>query len=198
MSEKKGGGPGCLKIGLGVGCVAPVVFIIGVIVVIVVIVALVQQGQQSATEEAIDRNGGYGTVEKPIPVGTWAKFERGQIRATRLVRPADAMVEKFNSFNDEAPSGAEYVLVWFELKCGEEKCTPSIDLDLRLEDENGKAWKEPWVLVLDDDFDNQEALEGASIEGWQGFEFPVDEAIVAIKVKWGNETLYLAAPEPEK
>jgi hypothetical protein len=192
MGEKKG--PGCLKIGLGVGCVAPIAFCIGVIVIIMIVVALVQQGKKTATEDAIKHNNDRGAFETPID--GWADFEKGNIRATSLIRPADDMIEFFNQFNDESPTGADYVLVWFEMECESDKCNPGL-LDLRLMDAEEKEWGEPWLLLLEDDFDSEEALRGNTIGGWQGFEFPTGETIQTIKVEWSAETLHLAVPQAE-
>lgn len=189
---KQKGGPGCFKIGLGVGCVAPAAFCVGLVVIAVIVMALVQAGEKSATEEAVKRNNGFGSFEKPISVQQWAVFEKGTVRATRLIRQADQMVEEFNTFNPNPPAGADYALVWFELQCNVERCDPDL-LDLRLMDSQEKAWGEPWVLVLDSDFDKA-ALRGATTAGWQGFQFPVGETVRTIKIEWGSETLHVEPP----
>ncbi len=195
IEVKQKGGPGCLKIGLGVGCIAPAAFCAGLIIIAVIIAALVQAGKKSVTEEAIKRNGGLGSSEKPIAAQDWAEFKEGRVRATRLIRNADQMIEGFNSFNPDPPVGADYVLVWFELECHADKCNPGL-LDLRLMDSQKKAWGEPWVLVLDPDFET-DALRGATTSGWQGFQFPINETIQTIKIEWTNETLYIQPPPAE-
>jgi hypothetical protein len=98
-------------------------------------------------------------------------------------------------FNPDPPEGADYVLVWFELECHAKKCNPGL-LDLRLMDTQEKAWKEPWVLVLDPDFET-DAVRGATTSGWQGFQFPINETIQTIKIEWGNETLHVQPPAVE-
>ena len=195
-AKQKNGGPGCFKISLGVGCIAPAAFCSGLIVIAVIIAFLVQAGKESATEDAIKRNNDFGSFEKPIVAMEWAQFEKGNVRATRIIRPADEMIESFNMFNDESPTGADYVLVWFELECQSDKCNPRL-LDLRLMDAQEKAWGEPWVLVLENDLDSEEALRDASISGWQGFEFPTGEKIQTIKIEWGSETLHVVPPDAE-
>jgi len=190
---KQKGGPGCLKLSLSFGCGGPLFFCAGIVGIVIVLAVLVQAGKESATEKAIERNNGYGSFEKPISEQRWADFENGNVRVTRIIRPADAMIEDFNQFNDDAPAGAEYVLAWFELKCEADECRPRA-LDLRLMDKNEKAWGEPWILVLDDDFDSNKALRGATIAGWQGFAFPKNEEVQTIKIEWNNETLHIKPP----
>ena len=194
-AEKKGRGPGCFKIGLGVGCVAPAAFCGAVIVVIIIVAALIQANKESATEDAIKRNGGLGSFEKPIAVEGWAVFDKGKVRAMRLVRPATDMVEEFNMFNPDPPLGADYVLVWFDLECQIDKCNPGA-LSLHLTDGQKKDWGEPWLLVLDSDFET-DAVRGATTSGWQGFQFPTGEPIQTIKIEWGAETLQVQPPTAE-
>jgi hypothetical protein len=190
----KGGGPGVLKIGLGVGCVGPLALCIGLIVIVVIVAALIQAGEEAATEEAVERNNGRGTLDEPIAAGNWMDFEDGDVRVTRIVRPANEEVEEMNFLNDDPTSGTEYVLVWFEMKCGEDKCNPPIDTDLHLMDSDGTAWKEPLFIALDDDLDHEEAIRGGTMAGWQAFEFPTREPIRTIRVKWGSETLHVEPP----
>ncbi len=192
-AKKERRGPGCLGIGLSIGCVAPAAFCVGLIIIAAVVAAVIQSNKENATEKAVERNGGLGTFEAPIPAGTWADFKNGDVRATRIVRPANTMVEEFNQFNADAPQGADYVLVWFELTCQIDMCHPST-LDIRLMDAAGGDWGEPWVLVLDDDFDHNDAVRNGTIQGWQAFEFPTGEPISTIKIEWGSETLHLAPP----
>lgn len=190
-------GPGCLKYALSFGCGVPMAFCGGLILVALVIAYLVNQGEEAATKDAIERNNGRGIIEQPIASGEWAKFEDGQLRSTRLIRPADEMIEDFNTFNDESPEGADYVLVWFEVKCEADRCQPSVDLKLRLVDDAGKEWSEPLFIVLREDLDSQEAVRNGSMAGWQVFEFPSGEDIQSIWMKWDTETLYQIPPTPE-
>ena len=192
--QREKSGPGCLKLGFSVGCIAPALFCVGLIVLVVVIVALVQQGEEKATKDAVDRNEGRGTLEEPIATGEWMIFEEGKVRATRLVRPANSVVEEMNMFNDDPPQGTEYVLVWFEIACEKDECHPSIDTDLHLIDTEDEDWEEPLFLVLEDDLDDARAIKGAQIAGWQAFEFPEQRAIQTIRVKWGSEILHTIPP----
>ncbi|HML25039.1 MAG TPA: hypothetical protein PKD09_25520 [Aggregatilinea sp.] len=186
--------PGCLGISLGVGCGAPLFFCIGLIVIVAVIAAVIQSQKEDATEKIVDANAGHGTLENPIPVGQWAAFTGGQVTAQRIVRPATEMVEGFNQFNSNPATGAEYVLLWFDLRCTEDRCVPRVDLKIRLVDSAGKQWGEPTIVMLDDDFDDTDAVSGAAIGGWQAFEYPSNEPIQAIWIEWGDETLYLLPP----
>lgn len=193
-SKRERGGPGCLKIGLGVGCVAPVLFLIGVIVIVVVIASLVQAGQKKATEDAVSANAGRGTLDNPVEAGQWMIFDSGKVRVTKLVRPADATIKDMNMFNDEPAAGTEYTLVWYEVACGKDKCNARWDLDLALVDVDQKTWEEEPFIVLDSDLDGQDAIEGGIMSGWQAFQVAKDKDIQALKVKFDLVTLYAAVP----
>lgn len=197
MAESPQKGSGCFRI-LGLSCGVPFLGCLGmiaaVIVVIVVVAVLASAGQEAATDDAVAANAGRGLVNDPIPTGAWMTFKGGRVRAARMIRPANAEVERMNMFNDDAPVGADYVLVWFEVECQQAKCNPAVDLSLHLIDDAGKGWGEPLFLALEDDLDGAEALRGSSIAGWQGFEYPEDEPITAVRVRWGAETLHTAAP----
>lgn len=185
---------------LGLSCGVPFLGCLGIIAaVIVVVIALALMagaGQNAATDQAIVANAGRGLVDNPIPAGDWLTFKGGRVRATRMIRPANAEVERMNMFNDDAPVGADYILIWFELECQQAKCNPAADLSLHLIDPTGKAWGEPFFLVLTENLDGAEALRGRTIAGWQGFEYPEDEPIGAVRVRWGAETLHTGAPAP--
>jgi hypothetical protein len=188
---------GCLQIA-GLSCTLPMIGCAALVVcslaTVVIIALLVGVGRKRATEEAIERNGGYGALESPIPANTWAQFNDGSVMAVRLVRPATSMVEGFSTLNEAPPAGADYVLVWLSIYCDKDKCDPPRDTDIHLIDAAGAHWKEPPLLILDDDLDHQEAVRGATVEGWQAFEFPTGGQIQTIRVKWGPETLHLAPP----
>lgn len=183
---------------LGLSCGVPFLGCLGLIaagvVVVIVIAVLASAGQEAATDEAVAQNEGKGAIDNPISAGDWMAFKGGRVRAVRMMRPADDEVERMNMFNDEAAVGADYVLIWFEVECQQAKCNPNVDLDIRLIDETGKAWPEPFMLVLTDNLDSAEALTGSKIEGWQGFEFPSGKPIEAIRVEWGAATLHSEAP----
>jgi SH3-like domain-containing protein len=125
-----------------------------------------------------------GSQRSPYPANTWLDFPNGQVRATRIERPANATVDQFSIINDAPPVGAEYVLIWFEVKCEASLCEAFKDLDIRLIDSNGQAWPESWWLVLNPDLDSMEAVQGYMMEGWQVFEFPIGESIQSIQVQW--------------
>lgn len=190
-------GPGCLRL-LGLSLTLPVVGCIGLAICAVVlcggVLVLIGAGEKAATEQAVQRNGGLGTLDEPIPARTWARFKDGNVLAVRTVRPANAMIEGFSAFNRPAAAGADYVLVWFQFQCQKDKCIPWVDTDLYLVAPDGKSWDEIAFLDLDDHLDTKEALKGAVIEGWQAFEFPSGSAVRAVRVKWGAETLYLQLP----
>ncbi|MBN1201453.1 MAG: hypothetical protein JXJ20_06320 [Anaerolineae bacterium] len=191
-------GPGCLKwlFGgiFGLGCGVPIAFCGGIILLIIIVAALIQQGEKAATNEAIDRNDGRGTLEEPIRAGEWAIFEDGEVQSTRMIQPADDVIKEFNRYNSDSSEGAEYVLIWFKIKCNKDRCYPPLDLDLHLVDSDGTKWKEPLFITLDDDLDRKDGVKGSTLEGWQAFEFPTSETIEGISIKWGGETLYQEVP----
>lgn len=197
MSETPQQKTGCFRI-LGLSCGVPFLGCLGiiaaVIAVVVVLALLASAGQEAATDEAVAANAGRGLVNNPLPAGEWMAFKGGRVRAARMIRPANAEVERMNMFNDEAPAGADYVLIWFEVECLQAKCNPTVDLSLHLIDDAGKAWGEPFLLVLTENLDSAEALRGRTIAGWQGFEYPEDEPITAVRARWGAETLHTEAP----
>ncbi len=168
---------GCLVIVLCGGCIA--------------IALLAGAGEEAATKDAIASNGGFGSEDKPIPLQTWAKFDDGDVRATQINENADQAVQRMNTFNSTPPAGSRYILVYFEVNCKKKTCNES-ELDLRLMDDKGEAWGEPFSTVLDPDLGS--AVEGAIMEGWQAFFFPSDREIKTIKVEWLSETLYLTPP----
>ena len=135
----------------------------------------------------------YGTLRNPYASGSWLDFDDGRVRASRIVRPANSMVANFNMFNSTPATGSEYVLVWFEVYCAQQRCSPLGDLDIRLIDSNQQVWGEEWLEVLDPDLDLMEGLQGSTLAGWQLFEFPIGRSIVAIQVKWPKwgDSLYV-------
>jgi hypothetical protein len=136
----------------------------------------------------------YGSLKNPYPSGSWLEFDDGRVRASRIIRPADSMVAGFNMFNSPPAAGAEYVLIWFEAYCGQQKCDPGADLDIRLIDSTQQIWGEKWLEVLEPDLDLMEGLEGSTLAGWQLFEFPIGRGIAAIQVRWPKwgDTLYVS------
>jgi hypothetical protein len=126
----------------------------------------------------------YGSLKNPYPSGSWLEFDDGSVRSSNIVRPADSMVESFNMFNSSPAAGAEYVLIWFEVSCATQKCSPVADLDIRLIDSTQQIWGEQWLEVLDPDLDLMEGLMGSTLAGWQLFEFPIGRGIAAIQISW--------------
>lgn len=194
LKKKRSGGPGCLKIGLGVGCVAPIAALVGVVVIVAIVVSMISAGEEASTKDAVSANDGRGTLDNPISPRQPMVFDAGEVRATRLVRPADAMIEDFNMYNDAPAAGTEYALVWYEVECGEEECDAALDLSFALVDSDGKEWGEELFLVLSNDLDDEEAIRGGVMSGWQVFEIAKGKSIEALKVKFGTATLYAAPP----
>jgi hypothetical protein len=152
---------------------------------------------EQLTNDAVKENAGRGTIDNPIPAGEWMSFKDGKVRATRMIKPASAQIKQMNMYNADPPVGADYVLVWFEFLCEKDRCNPQIDLDFFLIDSSGKQWSEPSFIVLDNNLDTQEALRDYTMKGWQAFEFPSNETVKAIRVKWGlvtGATLHTSPP----
>lgn len=168
------------------------IIIFGVVVaaMCVGLVFLIQAGEEAATNEAVDElNEGRGTQDEPIAAGTFMKFEEGQVRAVRMQRPASISVG-----GDDPPAGAEWVAVWFEVTCEKQECHER-ELDLQLVDTEENEWSEPLIVFVDDFLD--EAVEGATMEGWQVFEVSQTAELELLKVKWGSVTLYQEIPPTE-
>lgn len=180
------GGRGCFKNLL-------ILFVL-LVVVVIGLFALLNPSTETA-EQSAARNAGRGTLDTPIPVNEWMQFKDGQVRATKIIRPANTRVKQMNMFNDDAPAGADYVLVWFEVKCEKDHCRGNIDLDLWLIDDAEKQWGEPTFITLEDNLDSAEALRGSMMAGWQVFEYPTGKEIEAIRIRWSGETLHTEAPK---
>ncbi|MCD4685779.1 MAG: hypothetical protein K8S97_07570 [Anaerolineae bacterium] len=192
-SERRG--PSCLGIGLGIGCVAPALFCGGVLVILLIIAVLINAGQDKAQKDALEANNGRGTLDEPIAAGTWMQFDDGEVRATQLIRPADATIEGFHSGNRDAADGAEYVLVWFDVRCNQAKCNEILHTGFRLVDTDGKEWDEEIIFVLSENLNGQEAIEGGMMAGWQVFEIAQGNAIQAVKVTFEGVSLYCDPPQ---
>jgi hypothetical protein len=169
-----------------VGCVAAVC--IGVI-------ALAIAGQDATDKVAQEANNGMGAQDNPIPFGEWVQFDGAKIRVTEVVRPATAQVQAANSFNDDAPAGAEYVSINAEILCESAKCT-GVEGKFWIVDDTGKEWGEAFV-VNRDDIDSDEAVNGATMQGWSTFEFPVSSELKFLKVGWGSASLFVQPPAGE-
>lgn len=192
MSERRSSGPGCLKISLGIGCIAPAAFCCGLIVIALIIAVVIRAGREQATQEAIERNGGRGAFESPIAASAWMAFKDGQVRATRVIRPAAVSADPFRFGNAAPAAGAEYAVVWFELSCTADKCDPG-SIKLRLTGTDGTEWDEK-ARALVDNFDSNDAVKGGTTSGWQCFEVPTGTALRTIRVEWGAETLHVGVP----
>jgi len=189
----------------GCGCLNAVASLILLAVLIAVVIALTTNNEDGEPAGPVDKISGtqralvtptvqVGTLRNPYPAGTQVQFARGTILIDRMVRPATVMVEDFNQFNEDPAVGAEYVLLWVNLTCGEDRCQPQLDFKIRLVDTNGKEWGEPMLIILEPNLDGQEALRGAALAGWQAFEYPIGEPIQAIWMRWGNQTFYVQPP----
>lgn len=172
--------------------------IIGCIIIACVgMIALFVTGQEAADNLAQEANGGKGDQDNPIEAGQWIIFTGAEIRPVRITRPATDEVERFNQFNEAPAAGADYVLVWFEVKCLATTCDLQTEgSGFWLVDEAGKEWGEPFALVLEDNLDTKEAVQGATAAGWQAFELPTVASIQSIAVRWNGVKLYTLPPEP--
>ena len=97
-------------------------------------------------------------------------------------------------YNDRAAAGAEYVMLRIGVECKTDRCAPRFEVGLGLVDNDGKIWEEIGGLVVDDDLDDKEALDGYTIGGWQVFEYPEDEPIEMIAIIWGEDFQFSRVP----
>lgn len=173
---------------------AILIFIVVMIILCIGLIVIIRAGEKAATDKAIDElNNGRGTQDEPIARGTFMKFNHGQVRATRMIRPATTMVTDMFRVNQPPAAGADWVLVWFEVTCEKQECR-EFELDLQLVDNEGQEWSEPelFELALADKLD--EAIQGATMSGWQAFEVSQSVSLELLKVKWGGVTLYQEIP----
>lgn len=187
--EKKSGG--CLSVfkNLSYASCGIIVLCVAAIVVILVLLGL---AENTATNEAIERNSDYGSADRPIPPLTWGKFKDGDVRITAINLNADEEIRSMSLLNDpDTATGNRYVLVWIEVTCRKQKCN-EIELDFDLIDTTNDDWDEKVLLIRNPDL--EDAVRGATMAGWQAFEFPIDAQIKTIKVKWDLETLHFAPP----
>lgn len=172
----------------GIGCV--VVCVCGTCILGVVLLA---GGERIANQQAIQDNDGYGSEDKPIPVGEYAKFKNGQVRlAETNYFATDRVLNETLLGATSIAAGSRYILLRFDLFCEKQHCDQA-ELDIRVVADDGKLWSEELSLAkYNEDF--PDAVEGAASTGWQVFEFPISHQVRAVRVKWEGVTLYLAAP----
>ncbi len=172
----------------GIGCV--VVCVCGTCIVGVVLLA---GGERVANQQAIQDNGGYGSEDKPIPVGEYAQFKNGQVRlAETNYFATDRVLNETLLGATSIAAGSRYILLRFDLLCEKQQCDQS-ELDIRVMADDGKLWSEELSLAkYNEDF--PDAVEGATSTGWQVFEFPLSHNVKVVRVKWEGVTLYLDAP----
>lgn len=197
VQKEKGGG--CIKTAFGVfagmGAIGIVVAFCLVLVVCgipTLILYSINANEEQATEDAIDRNAGFGSEEKPIPADRPMLFKNGEVRVTRINTDATRTVEQMNSFNSEPAAGSTFVLVYFEITCDKQNCY-EMEFDFRLIDGKSDPWGESTFTVINDDLSGG-AVRGGTLAGWQVFEFPQNLPLEAIKIEWDSETLYVLPP----
>jgi hypothetical protein len=149
------------------------------------IIIAIGAGRQAQTEELIALNGGRGSRENPLPAGGSLNFEAVEVRALRVIRPANDQIFR-------APAvGNEWVLVEWSLTCKVQDCD-GIQLGARLIDVQGQDWGQPIVLELNNHIAGQSAIQGNTARGVMPFEFPAGRGIDLFMVSWaGGPDLYL-------
>lgn len=191
--------PRGLQIFAGLGMVGLVVMACLLIVAcvggMVAGLAISSNDTQSETETLVTQNDGYGTAAQPIPVGTWAKFQQGQVRVTRLDLDATAEVEAMDERNPPPTENHRYVMVYFEVNCKNPTCAEN-ELNLRLVDTTGERWGEPFFVTLEPQLGK--VFEDGRSEGWQVFEVPIERTIESLHVAWFlSESLVFELPTSE-
>ena len=156
-----------------------------------------QDASENSQESLIAINSGRGSQENPILRGTAAQFENFSVLPVSLSRPATQQVRDLTTIYEPPAAGTDYVLMRVRLTCLRTDSTVcrGRDFNIRLVDAAGNEWGEPGIIVPQDWLDTQEAVGGASIEGWQVFEFPQNGAIQSIRM-WTNTegSLYALPP----
>lgn len=172
----------------GIGCA--VVCVCGTCILGVVLIA---GGERAATNQAVEDNAGFGTEDKPIPVGQYAKFEDGQVRIAEAdYNATERVIDETLLGQTSLATGSRYVLIRFDLYCEKQQCDQS-ELDIRVVGQDDKLWTEELSLgKYNEDF--ADAVQGAASTGWQAFEFPTSQNIKQVRIKWDGATLYFAVP----
>ena len=196
MSEEKaknGGGifKSCIGVFLGLGALGMAA--IACVCVIVIGVAVLVASNQEKKQSDIEALNAGGTLDNPVAAGEWLIYDTADIRATEMIRKATPRVMEMNMFNDDPAVGSDYVLVSFEIKCKTGECNMT-GSGFWLIDEFGAAWDEVLFLVIDPDLDGEDALAGATLAGWQAFEFPENGTVEKIRIRWDGASLYTVAP----
>jgi hypothetical protein len=150
--------------------------------------------QNEATQNTIALNNGRGAQNRPIPAGTWAKFDNGQVRILQVEWDATQQVLDDTLLGETSlAAGSKYILMRFEIFCEKQQCDQS-ELDIRLVADDDSRWDEELSLVKYNE-DMPDAVQGAKADGWQAFEFPIEERFVqTVQIKWEGVTLYLTPP----
>lgn len=156
--------------------------------------AIASDDAKLEAENLLTMNDGFGTEVKPIPVGTWAIFQQGEVRVTRLDLDATAEVEAMDERNPSPAADHRYVIAYFEVKC-ETTCAEN-ELNLRLVDSTGERWGEPFFVTLDPQLGK--VFQDGKSEGWQVFEVPIERTLASLQVAWFfSESLVFELPESE-
>lgn len=138
-------------------------------------------------------NNGYGTLDNPIPAGDWGIFNGVKIQILDIRWNAAQVINGYNQFNDPPVAGGEYALVHLNVECTTYTCD-SFGIDLYLVDENGKSWPHQ-SLVLENDLEYLEIVKDFPVDGQLAVEYPKQTPIVALRLRWKKQTLYMALPD---
>lgn len=95
-----------------------------------------------------------GTKSNPYPLNSAGAVRDGRFQVNQLLRNQTATVKAKNQFNEDPPSGGEYVLASVTFYCDlatDKTCTVSL-MDLEIVGKNGKVYNKPFSTVLDNPF----------------------------------------------
>jgi hypothetical protein len=166
--------------------------IVFICVVCVGIVVVIQIAQNAESERVADElNAGFGMQDNPVPADRSIRFDEGEVRVVQVDRDATRAVMDYSVLNDDPATGAVWTAVRFDVFCNKDACRER-ELAFWLVDDQENDYDEASFMLYDNKLDD--AVQGATMTGWQIFEVPAEATLIAAKVRWGGVTLYQQLP----
>ena len=113
----------------------------------------------------------------PAPVGSEITADDMTFKVVEIVRPADKKVKDANTFNSEADTGMEYMLVKVSIVCtkgSDEKCS-WMNYSMKLLGTDGKVQDPAMVAGLDGELENKEFFGGSNLSGYIPYQVSKDD-----------------------
>jgi hypothetical protein len=169
-------------------------FCLCVCLIVLGIILISERGEAQASLPSL--NGGYGDVQNPVPANNVIYFGDFNVLPLYYMRPATDLVRSFNPLNRPTSSGRDYVLVRFRMECLQEKCKGS-QLNIHVIDANGQEWGRPIGILLEENLEGMDFIQGGIVEGWQVFEIPSSATLKTLRLWSDRGTLYTTMPRQQ-